>query len=294
MDENPVADRDVALDNFVRTLRRSRLSVLFVMVAWTLFGGLSLGLFTYQLQIQDELGLPFYQKPGGLKHLAGHLLRAVVGFLIALRTWQYHRSIPAEAACETENLAEVGESLRSFWNTMALAILVMGIYSLWVVWNPVNFLEAWQRQAEAKADRPAREAVLDPVRIEFRIAEDEQTTADPRRREELTEATIEGTSDVVYLHSEVILSNSDISRAGAMKDENGSPAISILIAPQAQFRLQNATRKNRDKRLAILVNGQVIMAPIIRWDISESAMISGRLTQEEVDRIVESLNSQPQ
>ena len=45
------------------------------------------------------------------------------------------------------------------------------------------------------------------------------------------------------------------------------------------------------KQLAILINGKVVIAPLVNSTLDDKIEISGKLTKEEVEMIVKSLNA---
>lgn len=49
--------------------------------------------------------------------------------------------------------------------------------------------------------------------------------------------------------------------------------------------------QHREKPLAILVDGKVIAAPVVREKIAERALITGNFTEEEVAKLVKSINA---
>lgn len=124
-------------------------------------------------------------------------------------------------------------------------------------------------------DKPA-------VKLELRRAEKEPA-------EGLTEATVEGSKDKVYLHKTAELTNDDIAKAEVSEDERKQPCISITFTKEGSAKINKITEEHKNKPLAILVNGKVISAPVIKSVISDKAMITGKFTKEEVERIVKGI-----
>ena len=121
------------------------------------------------------------------------------------------------------------------------------------------------------------------VKIEFRLAE----TAPA---EGLTEATEAGTKNKVYLHKTAELTNSDIDRAAPAKDANGNPVVELSFTKDGAKKMAKMTGDNINKSLAILVDGKVILAPRIKAQISERAIIDGRFTNEEAAKLIKRIN----
>lgn len=51
-------------------------------------------------------------------------------------------------------------------------------------------------------------------------------------------------------------------------------------------KMQAATAKHIGKPMAVLLDGQVIMAPVVRSPISTSAVITGNFTRSEAEKVV--------
>lgn len=125
----------------------------------------------------------------------------------------------------------------------------------------------------------ARPAEKPAVSVEFRRAESKPA-------EGLTEAIVEGTKDKVYLHKEAGLTNKDVAAAQATTDAGDKPAVEITLTEEGQKKLAKLTADHDGKPLAILVDGKVIAAPIVRGQITGSkAFVSGKFTREEAERI---------
>ncbi len=171
----------------------------------------------------------------------------------------------------------------------------------------------------------AEDAKSAKVKIEFRLAQDVPAKG-------LTKVTLPGNGrgqkrETFYLYSKVELNNRDIKFAAKQETEWGTWAITLRLTDAGGEKMHKLTKANmpvRDpnpepldisdpakpvqakevnpeearkqkslhKRLAILVDGKLIMAPIIRTAISTHCQISGGFTEKEVDRVVNALNKQ--
>jgi beta-lactamase regulating signal transducer with metallopeptidase domain/biopolymer transport protein ExbD len=133
-----------------------------------------------------------------------------------------------------------------------------------------------------RAPEPVEEAD-GGVRLEFRLAE--ETPADG-----LTESTILGSDHRIWLYEEVPLSEEHVKDARVV-EQNGQVAIELLFTNEGRRRFAVLTRNKISKRLAILVDGKVLSAPVIREEIrGGKAHISGSFSREEAERIVAGLN----
>jgi len=117
------------------------------------------------------------------------------------------------------------------------------------------------------------------VRFEVRLAESEPAAG-------LRRAPIAGSDRVIYLHDEILVSNGDVaeSRVEPARDLERF-AVHIRLNPAAADRMRHATSGHAGRPVAILIDGQVLAAPVVRGPISTSAIISGDYTEAEARRI---------
>jgi hypothetical protein len=139
-------------------------------------------------------------------------------------------------------------------------ILLLGSY----VWSPVPF--------EARAE----------VRFEVRLAE---TAPGPGLRE----ARVAQSERSVFLHEEVILTNGDIARAELIEEPGGQYSVATRFTAEGEQKIRRATAGHIGKPLAILIDNEVVMVPILRSELGGSAVITGNFTREEADRIAKGL-----
>jgi preprotein translocase subunit SecD len=118
------------------------------------------------------------------------------------------------------------------------------------------------------------------VRFEVRLAEERPAAG-------LREAAVVGTDLKIYLHGEPVVANSDIIQARVV--EGNSPStfgVSVTFSVEGGAKLLRATQGHIGRPLAILVDGEVIAAPVVRSPTGTSAVISGDYTKAEAERIV--------
>jgi hypothetical protein len=125
---------------------------------------------------------------------------------------------------------------------------------------------------------PLMTPVAAQVRFEVRLAED---TAAPG----LYVATVANGGPLVYLHPEMVVGNDDIAQVWVVDD--GSPRFSVGVQffPGGAERMRQATAGHVGRRVAILIDGTVVMAPVVRSPIGDAAVISGQFSREEATRI---------
>ena len=121
-----------------------------------------------------------------------------------------------------------------------------------------------------------------PAKIEFRLAESSPSKG-------LQELKIEGTSEKVYVHKEAIISNKDVVAARPIPSlVPNSFDIEIEFSDEGAKKISKASTENIGKRIAILIDGKAIVAPVLRSTISNKAVIAGSapsFTKDEAEEL---------
>jgi preprotein translocase subunit SecD len=108
------------------------------------------------------------------------------------------------------------------------------------------------------------------VAVEFRFAE---TDSQPQ----LTEANVVGSEEKVYLEDAIQLSNEHIASVGLseFRQDHGEvrqapmPTILFELTPAGAELMEKLTADNIGKRLAIIIDGQVVCAPTIKAPVKD-------------------------
>jgi hypothetical protein len=118
------------------------------------------------------------------------------------------------------------------------------------------------------------------VRFEVRLAEDGPTAG-------LREARVSGSDRVVYLHPEIIVTNSDIANSRVVAGDRASRfGVGMEFNAAGAQKMRQATANHIGKPIAVLIDGEVVAAPVLRAPISTLGVISGDYTKAEAERIV--------
>jgi preprotein translocase subunit SecD len=118
------------------------------------------------------------------------------------------------------------------------------------------------------------------VRFEVRLAEDQPAAG-------LREARVTSGNRSVYLHEEVVVTNADIDRCAIVPGSSPSRFnIGVRFNAAGADKMRQATANHVNRPIAILIDGEVVMAPVLRDPIGESALVSGDYSQAEAERIV--------
>ncbi|MBC8116028.1 MAG: hypothetical protein H7062_16700 [Candidatus Saccharimonas sp.] len=110
---------------------------------------------------------------------------------------------------------------------------------------------------------------------------------------ELTEASVRGAHDKVYLAKEAALTVDDISRVRGTMDVAGRPALEVSFTEEGARKMLALTERRIEKQVAFLVNGEVVGAPVVRSRISSQCEITGSFTKPEIEALVRSINGPP-
>jgi preprotein translocase subunit SecD len=106
-------------------------------------------------------------------------------------------------------------------------------------------------------------------------------------------AEVEVTREVVYLSPQVAMTGRDIKSAQVLQTRGG-PAVGVQFTWSGAVKLDRFTKENKGKRMAILVDGRVVVAPPIQMPLTEGQMlIGGKLTPERAAALAEALGSPP-
>jgi hypothetical protein len=118
------------------------------------------------------------------------------------------------------------------------------------------------------------------VRFEVHLAEQNPAQG-------LREAVISGTGQRIYLHPEAVVTNSDIARAQVVQGDSASTfGVSVTFTAEGGARVLRATQGHVGRPVAILIDGEVVAAPVVRSPITTSGVISGNYARAEAERIV--------
>jgi SecD-like export protein len=117
------------------------------------------------------------------------------------------------------------------------------------------------------------------VRFEVRLAEDQPGPG-------LRAARVGNSNRTVYLHPDIVVTNSDIARSRVIPGPAPSEfGIDVQLNSAGAEKMRQATMSHLGKPVAILIDGSVVIAPTVKSAISAAAFISGDYTQADAQRI---------
>jgi len=130
----------------------------------------------------------------------------------------------------------------------------------------------------AHDDKPSAAA-----KVEFRRAEKDPADG-------LIEAIDPSDSTKIFLHKKVELDNKDAASARyEFEPALRQHAVVITFTEDGAKKMAKLTKQIAGKQLAILLDGKVVSAPMVRDEISKMAIISN-LKWADVDKIVKAIN----
>ena len=121
------------------------------------------------------------------------------------------------------------------------------------------------------------------VRFEVRLAEENRASG-------LREAPISRSGRTIYFPQEVVVTNGDIAQAQVVQGDDASRfSVMVAFTDEGAEKMFRATQNHIGRPLAILVDGEVVVAPVVRAPISSSAVIDGNFTKAEAERIADGI-----
>jgi hypothetical protein len=120
------------------------------------------------------------------------------------------------------------------------------------------------------------------VRFEVRLAEAQPAPG-------LIVARATDPARLLYLHPEAIVTNDDVARSFLLPDGPDRFSISVEFFDPGAARMRQATANHIGRPVAILIDGEVVMAPFVRSPIAGAAVITGNFTQAEAERVAEGI-----
>lgn len=265
-------------EHMLAPLTRSLPVIYFICLFLILGFVLSTILFLVQFRYEVEPGILLIDSRSGRLAVFVHLARACAFLLLALALHKYTSSLRHIRRNSTDALDRYLKASRFLWNTLCICVLLVigfGIWSFDVSRDPSADFAVGQEIYEGN---PQPDAI-----VEFFLAE----TAPG---EGLIKRTVEETDHDVWLPAEPILSNQHFMEAQVGIDPDQMPLVTLKLNEAGAAIIRKASREHVDKPLAVVVDGEVIMAPLIRAPMGAEVMITGIKTMDEAKRIARSLS----
>lgn len=142
---------------------------------------------------------------------------------------------------------------------------------------------------------PVLMAAQSNAQLEIRLAEENPAPG-------LSMAVVTGSDRQIYLHPSALATHADIASAGVIAwngavtprggDGRGSPGFGVAVrfTDPAAARLATATGAHLGRPIAILVDGRVISAPVLRSAIGNAGVINGAFSEEDARVLADRLD----
>jgi preprotein translocase subunit SecD len=121
------------------------------------------------------------------------------------------------------------------------------------------------------------------TRVELRRAE----TAPA---EGLVEAVVAGSTKKVYLHKAAALTGADIASAKAAGGAT-DPTVELTFTDAGAKKAAKLSEEHADKPVALVVDGKVLAAPVIRAKLGQSIRLTGSFPAEEAAKLAKAIES---
>jgi preprotein translocase subunit SecD len=96
----------------------------------------------------------------------------------------------------------------------------------------------------------------------------------------------------IWVAPDVRLTSSDIARAEARTDPDAGPSVAILLTDEGARKMSELSAAQANKPIALLLDGKVIWAPIVKGAIGKEVRLTGGnggLTKTQIDRLLASM-----
>ena len=137
------------------------------------------------------------------------------------------------------------------------------------------------KQPDAPRMPKAPKGILRVAAFEFRLEDTDPNSNEPFR-------TILSSNAPIRLQKRVLFTNKDLVNAYVKDNVFLQKTLWVVFSREAAIRLKNITRKNIGTRLAILVDGDIWIAPRIQGEIPDGvAQITGSSVQRYLNRLMD-------
>jgi RNA polymerase sigma factor (sigma-70 family) len=155
----------------------------------------------------------------------------------------------------------------------------------------VGLLRRQQRETPGGAGQPAVAVAAQPIKpapFQLQLVLDEPGES----TEPMTNNARGAGGETLYLQKAPLLDYTAIRSATVTRSESsGAPEISIEFSDVGKELFADITRENLNKRLAIVLNGHLYSAPVIRSEIpGGKALITGSFTEAEASELAAKIN----
>lgn len=264
-------------EHMLAPLIRSLPVIYFIYLFLILGFVLSIILFLVQFRMEVEPGIFLTDTRSGRLAVFAHLGRACVFLLLALALHRYTSSLRHIRRKTADALDRYLKASRFLWNTVCICALLVVGFGLWAFDVSRDPTADFASGVVTYTAPPRADAI-----VEFYLAE-------TMPGEGLKRRSMKKINRNVWLPAEPILSNQHFMEAQVEQIPNQVPNIMLKLNEEGAAILRNASREHVGSPLAVVVDGEVIMAPTIHAPMGAEVLLSGGITNDEAKRIARSL-----
>ena len=103
--------------------------------------------------------------------------------------------------------------------------------------------------------------------------------------------SVDGQQGFLVVETTPVINGDDIRQATAVEQWKGHYAIEFNLKPESVSKFKDWSGRNVGNYLAIILNDEILSAPVIKGEMTDSGMIEGRFTQTQAEGLALSLNS---
>lgn len=138
-----------------------------------------------------------------------------------------------------------------------------------------------------------RKAISEPSPSPLTVYQSENAAREAASNEQIAMPLIDrsSTQSFVLVEKKPILTGADVRDAFVNFSEAGFFSVGLSLKPEGALKLKQWTSANINNYLAIILDGKVRSAPVIKSVISDAGQIDGKFTMEEVQNLALILKS---
>ena len=92
----------------------------------------------------------------------------------------------------------------------------------------------------------------------------------------------------VLIHQERYVSNSDVESAWVKQADSGCQ-VEVRLTDEGAEKLARLTRDHIGEQLALVIDGEVVMTPTIRSEMSQQVLVTGNFTDSDCEELASGL-----
>lgn len=97
--------------------------------------------------------------------------------------------------------------------------------------------------------------------------------------------------ETIYVYKDAVMTRADFENARKIADEYGRPAVEMMLTESGFKKMVAVTKGNLHKQVAIILDGNVISAPVIEAPLSKRQLtITGQFSELEASNLATCIN----